>query len=146
MSAGVQPITRAQYFMGRDAAYGHLLGSDLRANADRTIELANQVLLQAAQAGVSLEISPRTGSIVTSGWRPPAVNDATPGAAARSKHLSCQAVDLFDPDGDLDEWLLSVSDTALAALGLWLEHPAATKGWAHLQTVPPGSRRRVFYP
>lgn len=139
-------IELAHYFMGRDVEHGHLLGSDLRHNAGITVEAANKLLVLAKLAGVSLEASPRTGNIVSSGWRPPTINAATPGAAVRSKHLSCQAVDLYDPDGDLDEWCLANAATVLRDLGLWLEHPAATKGWCHVQTVPPGSRNRVFYP
>lgn len=139
-------IELAHYFMGHERDHGLLLGPDLRRNAALTIELANKVLILAKGAGVTLEESPRTHSIVSSGWRPPAINEATPGAAVRSKHITCQAVDLFDPDGDLDDWLLASADTVLKDLGLWLEHPAATKGWAHLQTVPPRSGRRVFYP
>ncbi len=134
------------YLMGRDQQFGHLFGSDLRKNALVTIEAANALLVLAKAAGVSLESSPRTGNIVSSGWRPAAVNEATPGAAVRSKHITCQAVDLYDPDGDLDDWALSVAETVLKDLGLWLEHPAATKGWMHVQTVPPRSGRRVFYP
>jgi hypothetical protein len=72
-------ITLADYYMGRDRAHGHLLGSDLRANAARTVETAN-------------------------------------------------------------------ADTVLRDLALWLEHPASTKGWAHVQLRPPRSGRRVFYP
>jgi hypothetical protein len=38
----------------------------------------------------------------------------------------------------------------LAAAGLWLEHPVATRGaetpWIHFQKQPPRSRRRVFWP
>lgn len=139
-------ITLTDYFMGRDVTHGHLLGSDLRHNAGIMVELANKLLVLAKTAGVSLESSPRTGTIVSSGWRPPDINAGTPGAAVRSLHMRCQALDLYDPDGDLDEWLLASAETVLKDLGLWLEHPAATKGWAHIQSVPPRSGRRVFYP
>lgn len=140
-------IEMHHYLMGRQQEHGHLLGTDLLHNAQITIECANKLLALAKTAGVSLEASPRTGSIVSSGWRPPAINAATPGAAMRSHHLACRAVDLFDPDGDLDDWLMTDGgQRALQDIGLWMEHPAATKGWAHLQTKPPRSGRRVFYP
>ncbi len=139
-------ITLAQYWLGRDITHALQLGTDLRSNAARTVDLANRLLVLAKGAGVRLEESPRTGSIVTSGWRPADVNASTPNARARSLHISCEAIDLFDPDGDLDDWLLANADTVLKDLGLWLEHPAATKGWAHVQTKPPRSGRRVFYP
>lgn len=139
-------ITLHDYWLGRDITHSLQLGTDLRRNAARTVEAANAMLVLAKAAGVSLEASPRTGTIVSSGWRPADINAATPGAAARSLHMTCEAIDLYDPDGDLDDWLLASADTVLRDLGLWLEHPAATKGWAHVQTRPPRSGRRVFYP
>lgn len=58
-----------------------------------------------------------------------------------------QAIDLADPEGLLDDWLMSDTGLdAMGAIGLWMEHPAATKGWTHLQSIPPASGRRVFYP
>jgi hypothetical protein len=143
-------ITIADYLMGRDRQYGHLLGTDLLQNAGVTVDVANQLLARAKAAGVTLERNPNTGSIVSSGWRPPAINGATAGAALRSLHMRCQALDLFDPDGDLDEWLLASAGGVLAELGLWMEHPSATKGWAHVQTMPQASFKRTglryFYP
>lgn len=139
-------ITLHDYWLGRDITHSLQLGTDLRRNAARTVDAANAMLVLAKAAGVTLEQSPRTGTIVTSGWRPADINAATPGAAMRSLHMTCEAIDLYDPDGDLDEWLLASADTVLRDLALWLEHPAATKGWAHVQTRPPRSGRRVFYP
>lgn len=139
-------ITLQQYLMGRERSHGLQLGPDLLRNAERTVDLANRLLVLAKGAGVALHEHPGSGSIVTSGWRPADINASTPGARPRSLHLSCEAIDLYDPDGDLDEWLLGAADVVLKDLGLWLEHPAATKGWAHVQTRPPRSGRRVFYP
>lgn len=140
-------IRISDYFMGRREQYPLALSPGIEREAARTVELVDKLLAQALSYGVTLERSPRTGTLVSSGWRPPALNEATPGAAARSKHMSGQAIDLYDPDGDLDDWLMTgEGQAALQALGLWMEHPAATKGWAHLQTVPPRSGRRVFYP
>lgn len=104
------------------------------ANAAVTVDLANALLDRFGQHRA-----------VTSGWRPTAVNRNTPGAAQNSKHLTGQAVDLADPEGDLDEWCYTAQDL-LAEIGLWQEHPASTKGWCHIQTVPPKSGNRVFYP
>lgn len=139
-------IKITDYWMGRDITHALDLSTQIRANAARTVDIANKLLQQARAAGVSLDINPLTGNLLTSGWRPPAVNASTPRAAVRSKHILGLAVDLYDPDGDLDEWCLASATTVLTKLGLWMEHPAATKGWCHLQIVPPGSKRRVFYP
>ena len=138
-------ITLTHYFMGRDKKYAADLGHDIREAAAKTVSQVNLLLGQAKEQGVTLELHPSTGTLVSSGWRPPAVNKATPGAALRSKHMTGHAIDIYDPDGDLDEWCLNHLH-ALESLGLYLEHPSATKGWCHLQTLPPRSGNRVFYP
>lgn len=127
-------ITLNDYYMGRDAQYPQLLTDDLRTNAEETIRRANNLLTMFGG-----------DRSVNSGWRPPAVNASTPGAAPNSKHMTCQAIDLSDPDGDLDEWLYD-TQARLIDLQLWMEHPATTKGWCHVQIVPPKSGKLVFYP
>ncbi len=82
---------------------------------------------------------------VNSGWRPVWYNATVPGAAPKSKHITGQAIDLADPDGMLDEYL-DTNRSLLVAHELYMEHPLATKGWTHLQSVPPRSGNRVFYP
>lgn len=140
-------ITIADYFMGRREQYPLALSPDIERNAGITVELANRLLAQASTYGVTLDRHPVNKSLVSSGWRPPTLNASTPNAAPNSKHMTGQAVDIFDPDGDLDDWLMTgEGQAALTALGLWMEHPSATKSWAHLQTVPPRSGRRVFHP
>lgn len=136
----------SDYWMGRDVTHGLELSTQVRANAATTVDLVNRLLVLAKTSGVGLEQNPKTGTVLSSGWRPPSINSATPGAAPRSKHITGLAADVYDPDGDLDEWCMANADTVLKDLGLWLEHPAATKGWCHVQAVPPGSRRRVFFP
>lgn len=140
-------ITLTDFWMGRDRTHGTQLSTDIRRNADTTVEQVNKLLVLAKTAGVTFETNPRTGSLIASGWRPPDINAGTPGAAAKSKHMTGQACDVYDPDGDLDDWLMTDDgQRALKDLGLWMEHPSATKGWAHVQTVPPRSGHRVFYP
>lgn len=138
-------ITVADYWMGRDVSHGAELDDLTRANAAVTVGRAATLLRQAADDGLVLIPNPRTGSYVASGWRPTGINNSTPGAAVHSKHLTGEAVDIYDPGGAVDDWCMSHT-AALESCGLWLEHPASTKGWCHLQTRPPGSGRRVFYP
>jgi hypothetical protein len=138
-------ITLHDYYMGRDVKYKKLLTPELRANAVITVQKANLLLNMALSAGVYLDPDPTTGTLVSSGWRPPAVNANTPNAARRSKHMTCHAVDINDDNRELDDWCMSNLDS-LEKVGVWLEHPAATKGWCHWQTVPPKSGNRVFYP
>lgn len=82
---------------------------------------------------------------VNSGWRPPAYNATIPNAAPNSKHCTGNAIDLADPDGELDD-ILFKNPTHLIEHELWMEHPLATKGWCHLQSIPPRSGNRIFFP
>lgn len=127
-------ITAARFWQGRDVQYASLLTAELRANAAETIRRVNLLL---TRAGFTKRDS-------RSGWRPPAVNAATPGAAPMSKHMKCQADDVEDNDKALQQWCMAHQDV-LEEIGLWMEHPRDTPTWCHLQTVPPGSGKRVFY-
>ncbi len=139
-------VTLENYWMGRDQKYPLALTTDIRRNAERTVALVNQLLQEAELAGVSLDRT-ADGNPLSSGWRPPEVNAATSGAARRSLHMTGEAADIFDPDGELDDWLMTDAGQAvLVRLGLWLEHPGSTRRWSHVQTRPPASKRRVFYP
>lgn len=141
-------ITIRDYWMGRDRRYPLQLGSDTKRNADLTVKLANEFLAVAMASGlVDLEEHPANRSLVSSGWRPPQINSTTKGAAPKSHHIFGRAIDIYDPDGDLDSWALSGDGMAtLKRIGLWLEHPSKTPGWCHIQIVPPLSKSRVFFP
>lgn len=129
-------ITLQDYWMGRDREYASSMTPQIEKNAELTLRLVNALLARFGQYRK-----------VNSGWRPPALNALTPGAAKFSRHMTGEAIDLEDHEGDLDDWLLGpVGTSVMATLGLWSEHPAATKGWAHLQIVPPRSGNRHFYP
>lgn len=127
-------ITLPEYWMGRDTKYPDAMTPEIESNALETLYRVNLLLESFGETRK-----------VNSGWRPPEVNAKTPGSALKSKHMTGQAIDLADPDGDLDQWCLD-NESELERLGLWLEHPSATKNWCHLQIVPPKSGRRIFYP
>lgn len=135
-------VTLEDYLMGRNKVP---LSNDQYLTATSLIEKVNHLLGVMASENVDLEINPQSGSLISSGYRPQAINAATPGAAPKSKHISMQACDIYDPEGLIDDWCMENLDV-LEQIGLWLEHPSATKGWCHVQSVPPKSRRRVFYP
>ena len=65
------------------------------------------------------------------------------GAALGGTHESGEGGDWADEDGEIDD---SITDELLERFGLYREHPAATRRWAHLQTRSPRSGRRSFYP
>jgi hypothetical protein len=140
-------ITLSQYWMGRDREFPTAMTPDIEHNARITVELVNKLLERLLAAGVHVHISPITGSQLASGWRPATLNAKTVGAAPNSKHITAQAADIYDPEGEVDDWLTTKDGLDyLGIAGLWLEHPSATKGWAHVQTIPPRSGKRVFYP
>lgn len=128
-------LTLSDYFMGRDLTHACELDATLCANARVIVARANELL----------RLIGAVDARVNSGWRPHSINAAIPNASPRSRHLTCEAIDLRDEDGVLDAWCMHNLDR-LDALGLWLEHPDATPGWCHVQTVPPRSGRRVFMP
>lgn len=139
-------ITLDQYYRGRDRLYPQDLTPAVKANAVRTVTAVNALIAAMERDGVEIEDSPLTKSPVTSGWRPPAINAATPNAAVRSLHMTGEACDLYDPEGVLDDWCMRNRDRLRTELGLCLEHPSSTKGWCHVQIRPPRSGSTVFYP
>ena len=127
-------ISRDDYFAGRDKQYPDDWTQEIEDQAAVTVKRANQLLTAfGEERGVN------------SGWRPPEVNATTPGAAPFSRHMTGQAIDIHDPEGDLDQWCLDHPDV-LTSIGLWQEQPASTKGWTHVQVIPPKSGNRVFWP
>jgi hypothetical protein len=116
-----------------------------RANAEKLVDTVNRLYDIMVAAGVVFKSNPLTGSIVggetLGGFRP---QDCPIGAPA-SAHKQGLAVDLYDPDGTIDSWLVS-HQLALKPYGLFFEHPTATPRWSHWTIRAPKSGRRFFYP
>lgn len=83
--------------------------------------------------------------IVSSGYRSPEHN-AKVGGATHSTHQSCQAIDIVDADGSLRRFCTNNNNAILKKYNLFMEHPAYTKGWCHLQIKPAKSGNVVFIP
>jgi hypothetical protein len=142
----VAKITEKDYFMGRDQRFPELLTAELKTNAAETVRRLNALLAEADRENIQPGINPGTGTHVSSGWRPPAVNDATANAAAKSTHITCEGCDIRDnAERGLARWCLR-NLAKLEGIGLWMEDPCWTPTWVHLQTRPPGSGRRVYVP
>lgn len=62
-----------------------------------------------------------------------------------SKHLFGQAVDISDPNRELQKWCKD-NEKELERIGLWMEDFSATPNWCHFQIVPPKSGKRWFIP
>lgn len=139
-------ITVGDYLRGYDTIYPRECTAEIMTNAAKTVAAVNSLLAVLEAEQVPLETN-RLNSIINSGWRPPQVNGQITNAAPRSKHMTAQACDLYDPEGLIDDYLASeAGQRVLVAQRLFMEHPSATKGWCHVQTEAPRSGRRIFYP
>ena len=135
-------ILLQQYWMGRDRAYPNELTDEIRANATETVRRAN-LLIDRYQKATG-DLRPRS---VNSGWRPAAINAATPKAAKKSNHMLGRALDIADASKTMKTWLMTPEgQKALIECELWMEHPNATPTWVHIQIVPPASGKRVYMP
>ena len=63
----------------------------------------------------------------------------------KSKHLSGQACDFADPDGELKAFIMNHL-SEIEQYGIWFEDFAHTPGWVHMQSVAPKSGKRFFIP
>ena len=135
-------ISMVEFLMGRDKQFP--LSKEQIENANKTVVQVNQLLFKFFSDNPN---SPRKP--VSSGYRPASINQATPNAAKRSAHMSCEAVDLRDMDKKLGEWCMN-NLKVLEDLGLYMESltfthdKAKNSPWVHLQIRP--TRNRVFLP
>jgi len=124
-------ITPQEILMSRDTQYP--LSDELQANLAKLLECLNKF-----RAYYNIPM------VVTSGYRPAGFNTAA-GGAQHSNHMVCLACDFHDPDGALDAYCMN-NLPVLEYCGLYLEDPAHTPGWCHLQAISPASGNRVFKP
>lgn len=82
---------------------------------------------------------------VTSGLRSAADQQRINPNAPKSKHLIGAAVDIYDPDKDLQKWCKD-NEQILADNQLWMEDFSATPNWCHFQIFSPKSGHRWFIP
>lgn len=142
-------LTLDDYF-GRMSRLGEAPPEDVRTNAEDLLRRVNALLDDPALA----EVEAAEDRHVNSGWRPAWYNAQVGGAAPKSKHITGNAIDLADPEGELDDllqadYLRCVGEGRVPLLvkyDLYMEHPLATKGWCHLQNIAPRSGNRVFIP
>lgn len=125
-------LTLKDYLMSRDSKYP--LPQQVVVSAAKLLDKVNGLIKEFGEERK-----------VSSGWRPAELNATVPGAAKTSKHITGDAIDLEDRDGKLKEWCVFNQDK-LELLGLYMEDPASTPTWVHLQQLPPRSGKRIFKP
>ena len=93
--------------------------------------------------GVKFHINPKTGTTISGeiygGFRP----QNCPIGAPNSSHKLGMAVDRYDPDNYIDQWINSHLD-ALIKCGIYVEDQASTPGWSHWQIRP--THNHIFLP
>lgn len=83
--------------------------------------------------------------LISSGWRPKAINDKTSNSAAMSNHMLGLAADIRDMDRKFMHWCLDNLEF-LSELGVYMEDFRYTPSWLHIQIVPPKSGKRIYIP
>lgn len=63
----------------------------------------------------------------------------------QSRHLYGMAVDISDPNKELQTWC-KANEKILEEAKLWMEDFSATPNWCHFQTSSPRSGKRWFMP
>lgn len=126
--------------------YGHPdETTEVRLKVADLLPKVNDLLQLAVNDGIPLAINPKTQSYVSGetygGFRP----QDCPIGAPQSAHKLGMAVDIYDPENEIDEWCMRHQDI-LKRLGLCMESPEATPRWCHLSTKMPKSGKTVFHP
>ena len=118
---------------------------DTIAAATENLKHVNALLDNYAADGNELKINPATCSNVSGqtygGFRPQSCTIGAP----KSAHKTGEAVDIYDPDNDLDDYIDDNPDV-LVTYNLYREASDSTPHWVHLSTRKPGSGSRTFNP
>lgn len=123
----IYKVTRSEILMGRDAEFP--LTEELESNLTKLLAAVNKLRDVYGKP-----------MIVSSGYRPGHYNTKA-GGAKTSAHLSCEAVDFRDADGQLKNFC---TEEVLAECGLYMESPDHTPTWCHLQIRT--TKKRTFNP
>jgi zinc D-Ala-D-Ala carboxypeptidase len=122
-----------------------ILASEVLMGRHKTYPLDDKLLDNLGKLLVALNVVRKAYGkplIVSSGYRPGSFNKAA-GGATNSSHLTLEACDFDDPGRAFSKWCLA-NLKVLEEAGLWMENPAKTIGWVHLQIRP--TNQRVFNP
>ena len=130
----VMSISKNELLKDRDQQYPLDYTQDISDNLDRLLIPLN--IIRDAYG---------KPMIVDSGWRPPSINDSTPGAATHSKHMLGLAADIADPDGSLWAWVLK-NLQLMKDNDIFMEYKRWTPGWVHFGLGQPASGHRIFVP
>lgn len=141
-------ISKAQYIGV------HVNSSDLTparlANIDKLLRAVNRLMMEGVKCGVIFPTNKATKSQVSGetfgGFRPQSCKIGAP----HSAHKDGLAVDIYDPLGAIDTWVMQSKEAKAIfenpLVDMYFEHPSATVGWSHWSIKRPPSGNRFFYP
>lgn len=143
----MERITLTDYF-GPYADHADITDT-VGENAIELVRRANALLDLMVADGCTPLRNPSTGTFISGqqngGFRP----QSSPVGAAKSKHKTGHALDLYDPYRELARWAIN-HPAEMKDLGLYIEDPRWTPAWLHIQSVPPGNppnpAKLVFIP
>lgn len=119
--------------------------SERRMNAVALLNACHHLESLMRNEGVVFQTNHKTNSQVSGtnygGFRP----QDCPIGAPNSAHKEGMAVDIYDPNEDIDRWILA-NEWVLDRTNLYLEDPDKTVGWSHWQIRPTKSGKRIFLP
>lgn len=130
-SLGKYKITLDELLMGRDKEYP--LTPKLYTNAVKLLVAVNFLREKYGKP-----------MVISSGYRPDKYNREA-GGAPTSPHLTCEAIDIFDRDRSLTEFILD-NPKILEELDLYMEDPGHATQWVHVQIRSVKTGNRIFLP
>lgn len=131
-------ITIAQYFAGQPHSHDQELAAMvLLARVKNLLREANIV------GRYPETVNPKTGNQISGEGHGGFRTQDCPIGAPHSAHKEAKAVDIYDPDNSLDEW---ITDEILRKHDLYREEPNSSPHWVHIQCRPTTSGRRTFLP
>lgn len=118
----IELITLENYKMGRDKLYPKEWTPEVEKNAIKLLLAINSFL---NEIGI-------TKAVVSSGFRPSAINAALPNSAKKSAHMTGLACDIQDNKNQDLATLIASKPDLLRKYNLFMENPKSTKNWVHL--------------
>jgi len=116
---------------------------EVKDSAELLLERCNRLIGMMGE--VEFKVNPKTGTHISGetygGFRP----QSCPIGASKSSHKQGRGVDIYDPAGHIDDWIMA-NKLALVKCGLFIEHPDSTPGWSHWTDRQPRSGASVFRP
>lgn len=136
-------ISLADYF---GDWYEHIDAVDARKeNAEKLLDACSELEALARADGMVFPVNPQTSCQIAGqtygGFRPQACKQGAP----HSAHKEGLAVDIYDPEDEIDEWCLA-NQNLLERCGIYIEDPKYTPRWSHWSIRRPSSGNRVFLP